>query len=455
MITLAARAAPKMPTISLASKTAYASTVTNPPKADGSDVSVVARSDSGVDIYIPPALQTGISDAIKGHCAQRTSDECQKAVQAVLIPAMGSLQKRLLVTAGAVALVVPGLFAFVAAVAVLVAAVEIAHLYVAQSDLDQISAAQGASSVVYATASNDASPITVKPTSTAIDTALAATVSIASDNKNGHAPGDLLVLVPGSLGAGLVEAIEGQPCIHKRAIDSTCFGLIASTVLERSGQGGPFEGLLLAIPQLPRDPIAAIAQYLPIIVQNGQNILTLAALTQDQITGLAKIAAIITFAIVILNSNVQQGADVTQFDIPASALSASQTMSNCPPHTRAPDCSNCGSDLATTLFCDGIKTANFHYKGCECFEGTANYFKAFDNIQEISDAQSLLAKITSLTGKTGARGAISTAPAGFPTATITGGPYPPQYVPQDGRYDITVTLQRNSLPYKKGDTLFM
>lgn len=454
-VTIVKRDGPAVPTITLNSKEAYASTVANPPKVDGTEIQIVIRTDStnGVDVYVPPSLQSQMASAIKTQCSSPRSDKCQNAVQAVLQPGMAALQKRLLVTGAAVGVAVVGLTAAVVFISILVLAGAVAHAYLSHDDLAQISSAQGASTVAYITKAGDPSPLTAKPTSTAIDTALAATVSIAADSNNGHNKGDIFVLVPKSLGAGLVETILGQVC--RKRDDINCFGFIAGGVLEHAGQGGPFEGLLLAIPQLPRDPIAAIAQYLPIIIESGKNILSLVPLDSKTVSGLAAIVALIVYAIRNLNENTK--APVTEFSIPASATAATQSQGSgaCPPASRAPDCRHCGGNSATSLFCDGIKTAGDHYKGCECFDAHPFHYQPFKDGQDFNDAVALLKKISEFKG-TPAPSATkeSAGPPALPTTTVIGPPYAAQFGPLDGRYDIGVTLFRNPPPYRIGDPLF-
>ena len=173
LITLAPRDAPSIPTVTLAPSSVYTQTIANPPTLTGSDLSLVPRSQptDGVDVYIAPDLQASISSAIKAHCPKYDSPDCQAAVQKVLAPAQQALQKRLLLTAGAVALIAWGAIALVGVIVSALALYGSSHVHIPASDLDQVSSVQGASTIAYVTASNDHSPITIIQTITSVDTA--------------------------------------------------------------------------------------------------------------------------------------------------------------------------------------------------------------------------------------------------------------------------------------------
>ena len=276
--------------------------------------------------------------------------------------------------------------------------------------------------------------------------ASAAKVTIATDSNNGHSMGDLLILVPPNLGAGVAEYISRTDAcagsnLRKRAIDVNCFANIATGVLQMSGEGGPFAGLILATTQWPKNPIAVIAPYLPIVIANGQKIVELATLTSDQINTLAQIACVLTYAQVILHENAKNPTP-TQFDLPASDLTSKASSSDaCPDPTVAPDCRNCGGNTATTLFCDGIKTAKNFYQHCPCYDATPYSYVAFSNPGAFAHAQSLLKGLTTMNNPPAQPSVVAP-----PAPTNTGPAIPPQYAPGNGRYTLEITTFQGPFP---------
>ncbi|KAL9127874.1 MAG: hypothetical protein Q9217_003339 [Psora testacea] len=69
----------------------------NPPAVTGAHLTLVPR-----DIYIAADLPSSISSAIKANSPELDSPKCQSAIHSVLAPAEQDLQKRQLVTAGAI-----------------------------------------------------------------------------------------------------------------------------------------------------------------------------------------------------------------------------------------------------------------------------------------------------------------------------------------------------------------
>ena len=122
----------------------------------GSDISLIQGSedDGGVDLYLGPDALSNVQSAVSHNCP---GSECQSSVQSAMNPPQLGLQARALrrlIGAAVVALVGIAISAFGLANSN-------NHVYLPGPDLSQVSSAQIASTVVYATASDDPNMLTV------------------------------------------------------------------------------------------------------------------------------------------------------------------------------------------------------------------------------------------------------------------------------------------------------
>lgn len=202
----------------------------------------------------------------------------------------------------------------------------------------------------------------------------------------------------------------------------------------QAGDGGPIDGLQLAV--IPQDPISAIAHYVPLVIAAARNNPSLVALANNQPKLYTLAAAISICLVAVLNMGMSVNPPVTEFDAGttqstnASSTNASSSSVPCPPKSIAPDCDNCGGNSATTSICDGVKTANYHYKGCLCHTAVSNAFNPF-NEAVFKEYQQVLKNV--------GRMPASVTREQPPTDTQTGSPHPTKGIPDSGRYAIIVT----------------
>lgn len=215
----------------------------------------------------------------------------------------------------------------------------------------------------------------------------------------------------------------------QRDLTDACFTDIAQALMLQAGDGGPIDGLQLAV--IPQNPIPAIAHYVPLVIAAARNNPSLVALAnnQNKLNTLAAAISICIVAVVKMGKSVKP--PVTEFDAGTTeSTKASSSSVSCPPKSIAPDCDNCGGNSATTSICDGVKTANYHYKGCLCYTADSDAFNPFDEA-DFKKYQKLLKN-------------VGTMPASVtreqpPTDTQTGSPHPTKGIPDSGRYAILVT----------------
>jgi len=168
-MTLMPRDQPKAATITLAPKTNYDQTPPNAPKIDGTEFSLVTDSDGGGHLYFPKVLQDKLDVARNNHCSDHGSSDCHSAIDQAIQPSKDGLQKRFLVTAGAISLVAGAVIELAKAVVIAVGVLGV--IFLGKDALEAVSAAQPSSTVVYVTTANDPSPITVISTATPVDQA--------------------------------------------------------------------------------------------------------------------------------------------------------------------------------------------------------------------------------------------------------------------------------------------
>ena len=171
-ITLAPRDASSIPTITLAPSSDYAQTVANTPTVTGSDVTLVARSQpsDGVDLYLAPDVLKNVQNALSQNCPKPDSPSCQSSIQSAVNPRGIGLQARQIPTL----LLLAEAITVLSAIAIQVDGLTDSsnphpsnHVHLNGADLAQVSSAQSASSLVFATASNDPNMVTVSQSVTA------------------------------------------------------------------------------------------------------------------------------------------------------------------------------------------------------------------------------------------------------------------------------------------------
>ena len=255
---------------------------------------------------------------------------------------------------------------------------------------------------------------------------------MAAEANDAHDKGDTLLKMSPNLGAGITGLIDRfDSCavkrdLMKRGVPDSCFTDIATGLMMQAVEDGPVEDLQLAIPTIPEHPIDIIARYIPLVIAAARNNPVLAAL--GDIKGLATAATFCVFAVVIAGQVIKS--PVTELNVhPKETPKPTSTSKDCPEKSVAPDCNNCGGDKAISSICDGVATATFHYKGCECYREQKEAYTPF-NAATFSSYQSLLANV----------GTMKPSPTKKtpPEETQTGWAQPEKGIPDTGRYAVLI-----------------
>lgn len=271
------------------------------------------------------------------------------------------------------------------------------HAFVPASDLSQAASVESSSTLVFATTTKDAHPITVMSTDK-LDTTTryvissrplvieslltngsGPVVSTATAKGSGYDKGDVVISVPLTLGNRIHDFVaQNAGCAngHSADVDLKCIDQVAEGLMVQASQNGPFRALVLVTSTLPglKDDLGkALADLLKSATQH----LTGLALSDDGVKFLAEFAFWIVYAQIVKKSETAD-----QYVIPASATTstapAATTSSECPPEDRKPNCSNCGStqknkDKSSGL-CPGPK-----WKACPCIDGPNYPYRPLDN----------------------------------------------------------------------------